>query len=171
MQVDVWSDIVCPWCLEGKRAFDEALAAFEHRDELEVTWHSFELDPGARTSFAAHRLLHHAAARGRQGELVERLLRAHFDEGEPIGDREVLMRLAGDAGLGAGEVRVTLASGRYAAEVRRDEALAQRLGIEAVPYFLLARRFGIAGAQPAGALLEGLRRAYSGDGGGGAAAA
>jgi predicted DsbA family dithiol-disulfide isomerase len=47
MQVEIWSDIVCPWCYIGKRNFEAALAAFEHRDEVEVRWRSYELDPGA----------------------------------------------------------------------------------------------------------------------------
>ncbi|MBB5895065.1 DsbA family oxidoreductase [Kutzneria kofuensis] len=45
MRVDIWSDIVCPWCYVGKRRFERALAAFEHRDRIEVVHHSFQLDP------------------------------------------------------------------------------------------------------------------------------
>ena len=47
MQVEIWSDIACPWCYIGKRRFETALADFEHRDEVRVTWRSFELDPSA----------------------------------------------------------------------------------------------------------------------------
>jgi predicted DsbA family dithiol-disulfide isomerase len=47
MRVEIWSDVVCPWCYIGKRRFETALAAFEHRDEVEVTWRSFQLDPAA----------------------------------------------------------------------------------------------------------------------------
>ncbi len=47
MHVEIWSDIACPWCYVGKRRFEAALVAFEHRDEVEVTWRSFELDPQA----------------------------------------------------------------------------------------------------------------------------
>jgi predicted DsbA family dithiol-disulfide isomerase len=43
--VEVWSDVVCPWCYIGKRRLEAALAGFEHRDEVEVIWRSFELDP------------------------------------------------------------------------------------------------------------------------------
>jgi predicted DsbA family dithiol-disulfide isomerase len=46
MRVDIWSDVVCPWCYVGKARFDKALSEFEHRDEVEVVFHSFELDPG-----------------------------------------------------------------------------------------------------------------------------
>ncbi|HEY7198564.1 MAG TPA: DsbA family oxidoreductase, partial [Candidatus Dormibacteraeota bacterium] len=47
MKVEIWSDVVCPWCYIGKRRFERALAGFEHRDEVEVRWRSFELDPRA----------------------------------------------------------------------------------------------------------------------------
>jgi predicted DsbA family dithiol-disulfide isomerase len=47
MNVEIWSDIACPWCYVGKRRFETALAAFEHRDDVTVTWRSFELDPAA----------------------------------------------------------------------------------------------------------------------------
>lgn len=45
MRVDVWADLVCPWCYLGKRRFEHALAEFEHADEVEVVHHSFQLDP------------------------------------------------------------------------------------------------------------------------------
>jgi predicted DsbA family dithiol-disulfide isomerase len=47
MHVEIWSDIACPWCYVGKRRFEAALASWEHRDEVQVTWRSFELDPHA----------------------------------------------------------------------------------------------------------------------------
>ena len=47
MLVEIWSDVVCPWCYIGKRRFEEAVSRFEHADELEIVWRSFELDPGA----------------------------------------------------------------------------------------------------------------------------
>jgi predicted DsbA family dithiol-disulfide isomerase len=45
VKVEIWSDVVCPWCYVGKRHFEEALSRFGHADEVEVTWRSFELDP------------------------------------------------------------------------------------------------------------------------------
>ena len=47
VDVEIWSDIACPWCYVGKRRFEAALAAFPRRDEVRVTWRSFELDPHA----------------------------------------------------------------------------------------------------------------------------
>ena len=45
MRVDIWSDVVCPWCYIGKARFEQALSDFTHRDEVEVVFRSFELDP------------------------------------------------------------------------------------------------------------------------------
>ena len=47
MQVEIWSDVVCPWCYIAKRRFEAALERFGHPDEVEVVWRSFELDPTA----------------------------------------------------------------------------------------------------------------------------
>ncbi|MDE3132513.1 MAG: DsbA family oxidoreductase [Acidobacteriota bacterium] len=47
MDVEIWSDVNCPWCYIGKRRFEAALARFEHAGEVNLTWRSFELDPGA----------------------------------------------------------------------------------------------------------------------------
>lgn len=209
MEVEIWSDIACPWCYIGKRRFEEALSQFEHAGEVRVTWRSFELDPEApkeRTgdraarlaekygmsierareieanlietaadeglefrldiarggsTFDAHRIVHLAAEHGLQDEMKERLLRAYFTEGQLIGDDRTLARLAIEAGLPAEEVRDTLAGDRFGERVRDDERTAQRLGISAVPTFVVDRAFGISGAQPPAALLETLREGWT----------
>lgn len=53
MLVEIWSDVVCPWCYIGKRRFEAALARFAHADGVELVWRSFELDPAAPASPAA----------------------------------------------------------------------------------------------------------------------
>lgn len=45
MKIEIWSDIMCPFCYIGKRNFEKALAQFPHRDLVEVEWKSFQLDP------------------------------------------------------------------------------------------------------------------------------
>jgi predicted DsbA family dithiol-disulfide isomerase len=208
MDIEIWSDIACPWCYVGKRRFEAALAAFEHRDEVSVTWRSFELDPAApaqRTvdsathlaekygmsrdealarqrslaevaagdgldmrsdlarggnTFDAHRLVQLAKAHGVQDAMKERLMRAYHTEGEPIGDPDTLRRLALEVGLPEDEVRDVLDTDRYAADVREDERTAMSLGISAVPFFVVDRRMGAAGAHPAEALGELLRRGW-----------
>lgn len=47
MRIEIWSDVVCPWCAIGKRRLESALAGFAHREAVDVRWRSFELDPSA----------------------------------------------------------------------------------------------------------------------------
>jgi predicted DsbA family dithiol-disulfide isomerase len=58
VKVEIWSDVVCPWCYIGKRRFERALAAFDGRDDVEVRWRSFQLNPdqprGVRTTHDEH---------------------------------------------------------------------------------------------------------------------
>lgn len=49
MQVDIFSDIRCPFCYVGKKKFEKALESFENRDDIQVVWHSFQLDPSLKT--------------------------------------------------------------------------------------------------------------------------
>ncbi len=206
MQVEIWSDIVCPWCYIGKRRFEAALRAVPRPEDVHVRFRSFELDPTrslesgqtldemlaakygvsleqaaamnervtavaageglayrldrARpgNTFDAHRLTHLAAQAGIQDAVVERLQAGYFVEGAAIGDHEVLVRLATDAGLDEAAARETLASGRYADEVHADESLARQLGITGVPFFVIDRRYGVSGAQGTEVLVGALER-------------
>jgi predicted DsbA family dithiol-disulfide isomerase len=63
LRVEIWSDVVCPWCYIGKRRFESALSRFEHRDGVEVLWRSFELNPHA--------------ARQEESNLAQRLARKY----------------------------------------------------------------------------------------------
>ncbi len=69
MRVEIWSDIACPWCYVGKRRFEAALQRFPDRDEVEVVWRSFELDPGAPAVRGGERAAHLAT---KYGMTVER---------------------------------------------------------------------------------------------------
>jgi predicted DsbA family dithiol-disulfide isomerase len=77
VDVEIWSDIACPWCYVGKRRFEAALEEFEHRDDVDVTWRSFELDPGApqeRTGERAERLAQKYGMTVEQAREAERKL-------------------------------------------------------------------------------------------------
>jgi predicted DsbA family dithiol-disulfide isomerase len=112
-------------------------------------------------TFDGHRLVHFAHEQGRQDAMKERLLRAYMTEGQPIGDREVLVTLAGEAGLDPAAAREVLETGRYSDDVRTDEALARELGISGVPFFVLGGRLGVSGAHPPEVLLGALEKAWS----------
>jgi predicted DsbA family dithiol-disulfide isomerase len=112
-------------------------------------------------TFDAHRVLHLAAARGLQDEVKERFFRGYMSEGQAIGEREVLVRLASEAGLATEEVRAVLASDRYASEVRAEEEAARKLGIHGVPFFVIAGKYVVSGAQPADVILRALEQAWT----------
>jgi|SRR6185312_5495663 len=50
MKVEIWSDVICPFCYIGKRRFELALEKFTHKDDVEIVWHSFELDPERKSA-------------------------------------------------------------------------------------------------------------------------
>jgi predicted DsbA family dithiol-disulfide isomerase len=208
LPVDVWSDIVCPWCAIGRRRLELALGQFEHANEVDVGWRAFELDPRApaiqegdnvarlgqkygrsrsealammrnveqlaakdgldlhlttaRTgnTFDAHRVLKLARERGVQGAVNERFFRGYMTEGEAIGDHEVLVKLAAEAGLDGDEVREALAGDRFASEVREEERMARSLGITGVPFFVFGGKYAVSGAQPLEVLVGALDRAW-----------
>lgn len=110
-----------------------------------------------------HRLLHLAAVRGRQEELLDLAYRANFGEERSVFDPEVLVALAVEAGLDEAEARAVLADdSAYADEVRADEREAAELGANAVPFFVLDRRYGISGGQPAEVFTRALDQAWAG---------
>jgi predicted DsbA family dithiol-disulfide isomerase len=80
-------------------------------------------------------------------------------EGVAIGDPEILVGIATDAGLDAESVRSTLASDAFRQDVREDEALASHLGIRGVPFFVVDGRLGVSGAQDPPVLVRALERA------------
>ncbi|TCD00512.1 DsbA family oxidoreductase [Pedobacter psychroterrae] len=73
MKVDIWSDVRCPFCYIGKRKFETALAQFEHQEQVEVEWHSFELDPNAETVPGANPASHLADKYGKPLEWAEEM--------------------------------------------------------------------------------------------------
>ncbi len=85
MKIEIWSDVVCPWCFVGKRNFEKALADFAHADALDITWRSYELDPHAPTV--------------REGTYAERIARKY---GMEIGQARAAMARVVNAGAEAG---------------------------------------------------------------------
>jgi predicted DsbA family dithiol-disulfide isomerase len=213
MRIDVWSDVVCPWCYIGKRRLEQALT--ENGDQAEIVWHSFQLDPSSTnddprdlptrlgekygrgrewgvqanahvTEIAAelgldyhldqaksantvdaHRLLHLARELVEAGQvpadtqdrLKERLLKAYFTDGLPVGDHATLTELATEVGLPSDRVADVLASTTYAEDVAADQAQALAYGANGVPFFVIDEKYGVSGAQPVEVFREALRRA------------
>ncbi|MBU3674356.1 MAG: DsbA family oxidoreductase [Solirubrobacteraceae bacterium] len=112
----------------------------------------------ARTT-RAHELLHLAKAGGHQAELNELMMKANFEEGRSLGDPDELADLAVAAGIDRGEAVAALESGEYRDAVVADREKAFEYGIGGVPFFVVADRFGIAGAQPAEVLRQAMEQA------------
>ncbi|WP_327357029.1 DsbA family oxidoreductase [Streptomyces sp. NBC_01304] len=112
-------------------------------------------------TFDIHRLLHLAKARGRQDELLSLAYRANFAEERSVFDPEVLVTLAVEAGLDEAEARAVLADeSAYADDVRADEREAAELGATGVPFFVLDRKYGVSGGQPAEVFTQALQQAW-----------
>src|SRR5665213_2949064 len=75
MQVDIWSDVRCPFCYIGKRKFEAALNKFMHKDQVKVSWHSFELDPGLETQTGLNVYDYFVEHKGVSREQAEKLHR------------------------------------------------------------------------------------------------
>ncbi|WP_405878940.1 DsbA family oxidoreductase [Streptomyces sp. NBC_01136] len=113
-------------------------------------------------TFDMHRLLHFAKEQGRQDELIGLLYKANFAEERTVfDDDERLVELAVAAGLDADASRKVLADPKaYADEVRADEREAAELGANGVPFFVLDRKYGVSGAQPADVFAQALTQAW-----------
>jgi predicted DsbA family dithiol-disulfide isomerase len=119
----------------------------------------YDLIERTPSTFDAHRLLWLAAEIGpKQDALKEALLRAYFCEGRNVGDRKILAELAPAGGIESARAMQFLAGEEGAAEVRRDEGVAQRAGISGVPAFIAGGRLLFSGAQPPEVMAQVLRQ-------------
>ena len=110
---------------------------------------SFNFYEGQRiyNTVLAHQLLKWAQQQGRQSELEMALFESYFSREENVGDEKVLAEVAGRVGLDESEAAALLEDGRYAADVREHQRFWLGKGIQAVPSFILDRRYLIPGAQ------------------------
>ena len=79
MRVEIWSDVVCPWCYIGKRRFEAALARFPGSPDVEVTFRAFQLDPGAApgTATPVHQVYERKFGPAQADHAVLQLAHAH----------------------------------------------------------------------------------------------
>ncbi|MBG6217902.1 putative DsbA family dithiol-disulfide isomerase [Arthrobacter sp. CAN_A6] len=73
MDIEIFSDVKCPWCFVGKRRFEKALAAFPHRDQVNVTWRSFQLDPSLPDHYEGTEQQYLAERKGIPAEQVRQM--------------------------------------------------------------------------------------------------
>ncbi|PRZ26106.1 DsbA family oxidoreductase [Flavobacterium granuli] len=195
LKIQIWSDIMCPYCYIGKRRIEAALEQFKHKNAVEIEWKSFQLDANfvasegdnltehlaekygkdkkwaqemmdnmtqnaknagldfhfekavMANSFDAHRLLHLAKKFQLGNELKELLFKAYLTDGKNIGDLATLKELGIQAGLDAAAIDDVLQSDAYATNVKQDIEMAQNIGVQGVPFFVLDNKYAISGAQ------------------------
>ncbi len=206
LEIDVVSDVICPWCFLGKRRLDKAIASIDDI-KVEVNWRPFLLDPSipkegmsrreymenkfgperlktihdplisagsedgvpfqfekiTRTpnTIDAHRLIRWSHPTGKQHDVAERLFMAYWNEGKDVGDRKVLLAIATEAGLDATEISAKFEQDTDLEAVRAEVEQASRMGVTGVPCFILGRKQGIMGAQPAQVLADAIRQLAS----------
>jgi predicted DsbA family dithiol-disulfide isomerase len=108
----------------------------------------------------AHEMIQYAKSKGKANQLVNRFFQGYFEEGLDIGDRESLLKLAQEAGLDSSDLSRQLDSQQLKSEVRKDEDMAERLNINAVPYFLINNWYAVSGAQNPDTFLHALQEAF-----------
>ena len=149
MKVDIWSDVACPWCYIGKRRFEAALSRFEHQDQVDVRWRSFELDPAApavRDEPYAERLAaKYGCTLAEAEDTIDRMLEAgaghgvvlRFDKARPANtfDAHRLLHFAAEHGaqhdLKERLLRSTFVKGASTSDPEVLAALAADAGLDA----------------------------------------
>ncbi|MGN6462111.1 MAG: DsbA family oxidoreductase [Pseudolabrys sp.] len=106
----------------------------------------------------AHRLIRWADEKGLAPQMKQRLMDMYFTEGADLTDREVLVKAAADVGLDAATVRAGLASDKDEAEIEQEVEQAKAAGIQGVPFYILAGKYGISGAQDPATLAQAIRQ-------------
>lgn len=211
MKIEIWSDIMCPFCYIGKRNFETALSQFANKEQIEIEWKSFQLDPTipevpkyqgdmymfvadrkglsyeqskerhldliqyaksvgleynlnktlVTNSLKGHRLIQFAKTKGLGEKAEERLFYAYFTQGKNLSDVTTLIELGKDIGLTEIEVNEALTNSLYGQKVESDSEEAQTLGARGVPFFVIDRKYAIAGAQQPNEILKTLEKAFS----------
>jgi predicted DsbA family dithiol-disulfide isomerase len=107
----------------------------------------------------AHRLIRWSQSSGKQTQVVEALFNTYFTQGKDIGAQSVLTDIAAGAGLDAREIGAALQTDHDEKDVQEEIATAMRMGVSGVPFFIIAGRYGMSGAQPPDMLADVIRKA------------
>lgn len=214
LTIDIYSDVMCPWCLIGYGQLTKALAQLDGEIAAQIRWRPFELNPdmpvegeeqeahlqrkyrrsaeegaalrgqmkaiaeGAGVSLsyegegeappammwntrACHKLLTFALEQAGpevQTALKLALFRAHFNERRNLGDPDVLLDIAADAGLHREAAKAALDDPGLEARVIAEEAQAWDMNISGVPAMIVEGKFLIPGAQAPEVYVNALRR-------------
>ena len=209
MEIDVWSDVVCPWCFIGRRRLEKAIANLGPDAQVTVRHRAFQLNPHAHDVVStkkllaekyrmdqnqveqmqnqvctiadgeglcydltdtlsgntkdAHRLLLWAESVGKQDNLLEAMYSSYFEKSGSLFDHESLINVAESVGLDRNQVIELLNSSNFAEQVDRDQEIAQQLGANGVPFYVVDMKYAISGAQPQEIFNQTLEKAINQD--------
>ena len=190
MKVEVWSDFACPFCYIGKQQIEAALDKFAHKDDVEVVFRSFELDPKAQrdVDYDVHDMLvaKYGMSRDQAIAMNENLSSKAKEVGLTFQFDTLILTNTFDAHRLAkyaikqgkmnpmaqelfqayftdsrrDEALKVLAGDDYSDDVRADEEEASRLGVSGVPFFVIDRKYAVSGAQSTDMFLNALQTAW-----------
>ena len=105
-------------------------------------------------------MFQYAKEQGKGTQFFARFYKAFFTEGENLGEADAIVRLAKEVGLEEGAVRSILASQDYQEAFHADIQQAQMIGVQGVPFFVLANKYAVSGAQPTELFKQALTQAW-----------
>ena len=195
IQLDIYSDPICPWCYIGKIHLERALETL-NENTFNIKWHPFQLNPempengmdrkkyleqkfGSISGFAsayrpviehtknfnidlkldkiqitpntmnAHRIINWAVLEDCQNKIVSELFKAYFVNGLDIGNNKILAKLASKYFMDEKSILRLLNSDNDISKIIDKDRTARRMGIKAVPMFIVADQYAVSGAQTA----------------------
>ena len=195
IQLDIYSDPICPWCYIGKIHLERALETL-NENPFHIKWHPFQLNPempkngmdrkkyleqkfGSISGFAsayrpviehtknfnidlkldkiqttpntinAHRIINWAVLEDCQNKIVSELFKAYFVNGLDLGSNTILAKLASKYFMDEKSILRLLNSDNDISKIIDKDRTARRMGIKAVPMFIVADQYAVSGAQTA----------------------
>lgn len=195
IQLDIYSDPICPWCYIGKIHLERALETL-NENPFNIKWHPFQLNPempengmdrkkyleqkfGSISGFAsayrpviehtknfnidlkldkiqttpntmnAHRIINWAVLEDCQNKIVSELFKAYFVNGLDLGNNNILAKLASKYFMDEKSILRRLNSDNDISKIIDKDRIARRMGIKAVPMFIVADQYAVSGAQTA----------------------
>jgi predicted DsbA family dithiol-disulfide isomerase len=136
----------------------ERVSAEGHKEGLAFDFKSIARQPN---TLKAHALIAAAADTPVQAVLKEALMIAYFMQGQDLTNDAVLAQIASSAGLPSDTAHAVLQDTSAHQAVATQDAELRGLGISGVPFFIINRKYGVSGAQPAEALLAAMEQALS----------
>ena len=166
MQVEIWSDIMCPFCYIGKRRFEKAMATFEGSADIEIIWKSYQLDPNQEDVPGKSINQYLAERKGWTVDYAREMNKYVTDMAAGEGlvydmDRAVVANSFNAHRIIQLDIEAMLDSGLYVNEVQADAHEAAALGARGVPFFVFNRKYAVSGAQPVEAFSQVLDTAFS----------